>query len=342
MKKRIWSTLLLAGMLAGCGGQDGYRVEGDLKGLAGEVYLNIDGRMADTASVKDGKFVFEGKTERPATATVLNERGQVTTFFLENGRIVLKGDAEKPMEIEITGTLSNERYSEVRRKLTACVDRYMAASSGEEKEAAMASFDSLFWASVDANTDNMLGATLLYQAAQGNEPARVVEAIGRFSSEMRTHPMMKEAERIAGTALRTAVGQPYTDITLPDADGKNVSLSSLVGEGKYVLLDFWASWCGPCREEFPYLAEAYGKYRAKGFDIYGVSLDQDREAWSEAVERYGLVWTNVVADENPNDAAQVYGVTSIPANFLIAPDGKIVARDLRGEALAKKLAEWLE
>ena len=343
MEKRVWSLLLMTGLLVGCGGNGGYKVTGDLKGLSGEVYLNIDGEMTDTASVDGGRFVFKGSAERPEVVVLMNDEGPIASFFLENGRITLKGDVENLQEIEISGTPSNVRYGEIREKMKAYVDRYVSASSESEKQAAMVSFDSLLWASVDANRDNILGVALLYQAAQSGQPDRVVEEIGKFSPDMQSHPMMEEAGRMARTAMNTAVGQPYTEITLPDAEGKEIALSALTGEGKYVLLDFWASWCGPCREELPYLVEAYKKYHKKGFDIYGVSLDQDRDAWLNAVEHYGLMWTNVAAKEGEsNEAAGLYGITSIPANFLIAPDGTIVARDLRGEALEEKLEELLD
>ena len=342
MKKRIWSTVLLAGVLVGCGESGGYKVEGDLKGLSGEVYLNVDGQMMDTATVENGKFVFKGKMDRPSVAILMNDQGPITSFFLENSRIVLTGEMDS-QQIKATGTPSNDRYGQIREQLMSRVERYMAAVSEDEKQAAMASFDSLLWASIDANLDNILGVALLYQAAQGDDPDRVVALIGEFSEEMQNHPMMEEARRIASVARKTAIGQAYMEIQLPDAEGKTVALSSLVGQGRYVLLDFWASWCGPCREEFPYLVEAYKKYRGKGFGIYGVSLDQDREEWLKAMDRYGLDWTNVMAaDASQSTAAQDYGINSIPANFLIAPDGKIVARDLRGEDVAKKLEELLK
>lgn len=343
MKRKMGWAVLATSLLVGCGGQTGYRVEGEMKGLEGEVYLNIDGVVTDTASVDGGKFVFKGDVEQPAVAVLMSDEGPITSFFLENGKISLKGDVENVQEIEISGTLSNDRYSEIQEKMREYVDRYVSASSEADKQAAMASFDSLLWASIDVNRDNILGVALLCQAAQSENPDRVLAAIETFSPDMQAHPMMEETDRMARTAMNTAVGQPYTEITLSDTEGKEIALSALVGPGKYVLLDFWASWCGPCREEFPYLIDAYKKYHKKGFDIYGVSLDQDREAWLKAVEHYGLVWTNVAAKEGePNGAAVSYGINSIPANFLIAPDGKIVARDLRGEALEEKLFELLD
>ena len=128
------------------------------------------------------------------------------------------------------------------------------------------------------------------------------------------------------------------DITLNDPDGKPVSLSSL--KGKYVLLDFWASWCGPCRQENPNLLKAYEDYKGKNFTILSVSMDKARDAWVQAVQQDHLPWTQVSdlkAFDSP--AAQEYKVSAIPSNFLINPSGKIIATNLRGELIGRKLAE---
>ena len=132
-------------------------------------------------------------------------------------------------------------------------------------------------------------------------------------------------------------GQTYTDISAVDAGGKTVALSSVVGKGKWVLVDFWATWCGPCRAELPYLKAAYKKYADKGFVIYGVSLDRKAEDWVSFVKDNEMTWINVL-DEG-GKAAAVYGVRYIPSNFLVSPEGKIVATGLRGEGVGEKLAE---
>lgn len=131
-------------------------------------------------------------------------------------------------------------------------------------------------------------------------------------------------------------GKQYTDVTQPDANGKMRSLSEL--QGKYVLLDFWASWCGPCRAESPHLVKAYDKYKSKNFEIYAVSLDEDKDAWLAAVKKDGLNWIQVSDLQKRNMAAVAYGVTAIPTNYLIDPTGKIIGKNLRGEQLEQKLA----
>jgi peroxiredoxin len=148
----------------------------------------------------------------------------------------------------------------------------------------------------------------------------------------------KEIEVRLANLEKVALGNPATDFTQKDIHGKDVSLSSY--KGNYVLLEFWASWCGPCRAENPNLRAAYEKYKDKGLNILAVSLDDDSGKWKKAVEKDALPWAQVSDLKGwSNIAAIQYGVRGIPANFLIDPQGKIVKRDLRGEELNKALAE---
>jgi peroxiredoxin len=136
----------------------------------------------------------------------------------------------------------------------------------------------------------------------------------------------------------TAVGQPAPEIALPNPDGKTVKLSSM--RGKYVLVDFWAKWCGPCRQENPNVVRAYQKYKDKGFTVFGVSLDRNREDWLQAIQQDNLTWTHVSDLKYwQSEAAKTYNITGIPFSVLLDPNGVIIAKNLRGPALDKKLAE---
>ena len=142
---------------------------------------------------------------------------------------------------------------------------------------------------------------------------------------------------------KTNIGKPFLSVESNDLSGEIFSLSSVVAENKVVLLEFWASWCNPCLKEFPIMKAAYSKFHSKGFEIYGISIDKKSEDWKRASDQVQLPWINTHILSNPNKNAQnVYGISAIPANFLIGKEGKIIAKNLRGEALEKKLTEILE
>ncbi len=160
----------------------------------------------------------------------------------------------------------------------------------------------------------------------------------RFNSELPSSQFTRELSERVESMRRLAVGAEAPEIKLPDPDGNEISLSSL--RGKYVLIDFWAAWCKPCRQENPNVLASYNKYKDEGFEILGVSLDRTKEAWVRAIEEDGLPWKHVSDLKYFNsEAAETYQINAIPATYLIGPDGKIVAKNLRGASLEQKLKE---
>ena len=193
------------------------------------------------------------------------------------------------------------------------------------------------------NITNRVGIDLLKNNYYALSLEELEELLPQVPAEYNTDERIVRIKELAEKMKLTSVGQKFTDFAMLTPEGKEIKLSDYVGKGKVVLVDFWASWCGPCRREMPNLVEAYKQYKGKKFEIVGVSLDRDAESWQKAIEKLGITWPQMSDLKYwACEGAQLYAVSSIPHTILIDGEGTIIARGLHGEELQSKLAEVLK
>lgn len=328
MKKIIY-TLAVAAAVAGCGAASHrYTVAGDLSPVEGQKYAYIydydTPEVRDSVEVVDGSIRFEGKADGMVHIKCLRYGRQSANFIVEGGDIVLDMDNGVG-----TGTPFNDG-------LAAMVAKMSAAAADNDLEAYKAALSGTF----AGNEDNALGTAALWMSG---EFADLFDELYASAGENAKNflPVKQIVERNEKIKA-TSAGQMFTDFTIEHggANGESVSLSDYVGRGKWVLVDFWASWCGPCRAEIPVIKEIYDRYRGDNFDVLGVAVWDERERSLKAAEELGITW-NLILDAQyiPTD---IYGINGIPQIILFAPDGTIVARDLRGDAMKAKVAEVLK
>jgi peroxiredoxin len=301
-------------------------ITGSVKGVnSGKVYLQkFNNKMfftVDSANLKNGKFSFKEQLELPELyGLTLNQDKSPLYVFLESGEINADIDTAKYYSgSTVTGSESNDLFTAYKKQRDVKIDEF-----------------------IKQNPASIVSAYVLYRDFSYRLTAdKIRENISYLDPSLMNTPYVTVLHDLVGLLGTVDVGKTAPDFTSFDPEGKTVSLSQ--HRGKYVLLDFWAAWCGPCRRENPNVVKAYQKYHAKGFDVLGVSLDKTKAAWQKAIKDDQLTWTHV-SDLKFWDsaAAKLYGVRAIPANVLIDPDGKIIARNLRGVDLDKKLEAIFE
>ena len=363
MRNLLIIVLAFAGLFS-CAKPEGFVIKGQIKGKeSGEIRLMkyADGKWVteDSTQIVKEKFVLKGKTDLPELRLIsMGPQAVVAQFFAENGSLTVTANADSLNKTEVKGSKSNDEFSVLTKELM----NISKETQGLQQKYAEAQ--------QSGNEEGMKKAQIDYEAMMGNQkvyaknfirehPKSTVSpliALMQFSQEMTAHDVdtlvkffdpsvqasvyISELKKLADKMRITDVGAVAPEITLNTPEGTPFSLSSL--RGKVVMIDFWASWCKPCRAENPNVVALYNQYKSKGFEILGVSLDREKEPWVKAIADDQLTWHHV-SDLKfwQSEAAVKYGVQSIPCTLILDKDGKIIAKNLRGEELAKKLAVLL-
>lgn len=340
--KKVLILMGAAAIMGACKETERYTLSGDITGLNGKIYIEADNGRTDSVTVMKGRFETVLPIDEPMMVVVSSaETPWAMELLIDGPKTVLTGNLDG--EITAEGSESQKAYDMLNEEKQELIALYYDPLTTEtEKDLIEEQADSLTAAYLGRNRGNLLGSYLLSGNAYGMSSGEIEREISLFPENMRSGFYLRTLAEQAEKMKATEEGNRYINVALPDAQGDMLSLSDYVGEGRYVLLDFWASWCGPCMREVPYLTDTYAAYHDKGFEIFGVSLDKKRDAWLGAIAANGMDWPQTSLLEGwENPAAADYSVRSIPSNFLIGPDGTIIAKNLRGEALREKVSELL-
>lgn len=323
----------------------GYLIRGTITGFADGTPVSLlnpqSGAPENQATIRNNSFILKGNIPfADIKILVFNNQPPYLNLFLDSSDITFNGTKENLQNATISGSATHMDFVEFNN----AVAPYQQAFSPET------TYDSALFENAAAICYNfavrkpasVIGAVALLRYFQASDDYEKTEQVyNTLTPAVKTHPIAPYIVSLVTAAKNIPVGKQLDDFTQPDTAGVPVSLSSL--RGKYVLIDFWASWCGPCRRENPNVVNAFNRYRNKNFTVLGVSLDRNKIPWIDAIKMDGLDWTQLsdLAFWN-NAVAKQFGINSIPQNYLIDPEGKIVGMNLRGAALHKKLAKLLK
>ena len=368
MKKYL--SLAASLLMVACSQKPGFEIQGtvaDSQADGKQVYLVKYGEEApiDSAVVTNGAFTFQGEQATPTLCVLYvgdqemrrvsaGENAPYTAIFtLENARLQAVLNEEAPA---VSGTPENDAFKAlqdqvkgIRAKAEPLTDQLKSADEAV-KEAAMEQYEAIeaeasqaLKAYIEANCDKQVAAKVFsdarYDLSDEDQEAILAKANDTFKAVRGIDKMIEHLNILKNSA----VGKKFIDFEMADAEGKMHKLSEFVGNGKVVLIDFWASWCPPCRADMPNLVAAYKQYKSKGFEIVGISLDSKADAWAKGVQDLGITWTQLSDLQGwKNAGAALYGVNSIPHTILVDKDGTILCKQLHGKEIAVKLEEILK
>jgi len=364
MKKLFYCSVITL-LIAACSTEPHYVINGKIDGADSVTFLlqkRADGNIVtiDSAVSLKGSFKMKGGSVKYPEMVLLVARNtrMRTSFYLENSEITITGKLDSLYNAKITGSKTQDEYTGfinssklIEEKYSKVYEEYqMAEQSGDtakvsqlEKEITgiqneMTNLQKDF---VKNNPSSFVAPSILAGLSYEMEGSEIETYINAMDTAVANTETAKSLKARAETMKAVAVGQKAPDFTMNDPEGNPVSLYSKVGS-KLLLVDFWAAWCGPCRRENPNVVKVYNEFNKKGFDVFGVSLDQKKDDWVRAISDDKLTWTHVSDLQYWNNAAaKTYAVSAIPANFLLDENGIIIGRNLREEALYNKVKEIL-
>jgi len=358
-------TAIAAGMLACSGNVVKYEITGNNAPEDGVTVYLVDRLTVspiDSAVVANGTVKMKGKAEKDAFLEV-NVAGSKWSYPMFNDGVPVQINFADTI---LTGSALNNKLAECDRRNAdayATFNRFIMdylALPKEEREAReiefigqyedkLNDFAAVRLAIIEENMDNLVPVAFIEGISELYGYEKFSELVST-DAPFTQHPFVQDLKRSLDEAVaaeremdggkQAFIGKKFLDLEEADPDGKMHKLSEFVGQGKWVLVDFWASWCGPCKAEMPNVVAAYKQYHDKGFEVVGISFDRDKEPWVKAIKEWGMPWIHLSDLQYWNNAAsKLYSIDAIPDNLLIDPKGNIVARGLRGAALQDRLAD---
>jgi len=375
--RTVFVLCISALMILSCNRKEevAFTVEGNIRNAdAGKVYLievsvdNGSQRSVDSSDIKDGVFRLQAKSKEEGLYYLRfdNSPRPFASFINDSKTIKISGDFQFPSDLLFSGSAASTNmknfYTETNKKWLALgslgkkIDSLVLAKASDSLVAKTDAEARVIVEEIKDKVKEIVlhgkSAVLALMAIQGNQnlyaPDEYSNMLRLATETYPEHMGLKAAKNIFEQQLAAAremkqtwTGKQAPEITLPDVNGKTVSLSSF--KGRYVLVDFWASWCKPCRQENPNVVAAYQNFKAKNFTVLGVSLDENKNAWLKAIEKDGLTWTHVSdLKQWQSSVVPLYRISGIPFNVLVDPKGTVIAENLRGSQLQAKLNEVLK